>query len=252
MHRLLTGALRTETLTVPIQDLPPAQEGTTLVQLSDLHFDGLRLSEQLLEQAIAVTNAVQPDLIALTGDYVTDDPSPIYALAARLQQLNSRLGVYAVLGNHDHLCHPHSQQTITAALTAVGIHVLWDQIVYPWGEGLALVGLRDYWCRRFNVTPVMTQIPGHIPRIVLSHNPDSARVLKQWRVDLQLSGHTHGGQVVIPKLGPVVKGLKGIRQRTAKPLRKWLTLVTQNPGTGSLRGDTWLTDKTLNKRGDSL
>ena len=78
MNRLLTGALRVETLTVPIQDLPPAQEGTTLVQLSDLHFDGFRLSEKLLQQAIAATNAANPDLIVLTGDYVTDDPSPIH------------------------------------------------------------------------------------------------------------------------------------------------------------------------------
>ena len=74
----------------------------------------------------------------------------------------------------------------------------------------------------------MRQIPPHTPRIVLSHNPDSARVLKRWRVDLQLSGHTHGGQVVIPKLGPVVTGIKQIRQRTAKPLRKWITLLTGN------------------------
>lgn len=83
----------------------------------------------------------------------------------------------------------------------MGIHVLWDQVAYPLGPELALIGLRDYWSPRFNPAPVMVQVPQEIPRIVLSHNPDSARTLKQWRVDLQLSGHTHGGQIVLPGWG---------------------------------------------------
>lgn len=227
MNQLLVGALSLEEIKVPIRDLPPHLDGLTLVQLSDFHFDGSRLSPQLLEEAIDLTNAAQPDLIVLTGDYVTDDPSPIHGLAERLKDLKSRLGTYAVMGNHD-LCQPHSRVTITKALTEAGIRVLWDEVIYPCGEGLAFVGLRDYWSPQFNPHPVMAQIEVQTPRIVLSHNPDSAKTLQQWRVDLQLSGHTHGGQVILPGYGPVVTGLKKIRKLSHKSVQRWLKPLTKN------------------------
>lgn len=228
MYSFLAGSLSTETLTLPIQGLPKSLRGLKLVQLSDFHFDGLRLSEQLLQSAIEVSNQVEPDLVLLTGDYVTDDPTPIYDLACRLKALQSRVGVYAVLGNHD-LCHryPTAKTRITEALTEVGIQVLWNQVIYPLGSELALVGLADFWSRHFNPAPVMTQIKPELPRIVLSHNPDSAEVLKQWRVDLQLSGHTHGGQVVIPGFGPAGVGLKRLNRRIPPPFRHWVRMVMQ-------------------------
>jgi uncharacterized protein len=221
MHRLLTGPLSIERLTIPIAELPPQLSGTVLVQLSDFHYDGLRLSEQLLAQTIAAINSIQPDLILLTGDYVTDEPDPIEPLTERLQQLQSRHGIYASLGNHD-VCRPDSRSRITQAFRQHGMHVLWDQIAYPLGDGLALVGLRDYWSPRFRPAPVMNQIHPQTPRIVLSHNPDSAQTLQKWRVDLQLSGHTHGGQIVIPGIGPIIGNLKKLRQRLPKQLpRSW-------------------------------
>ncbi|MEN9280542.1 MAG: hypothetical protein Q6J18_01860, partial [Gloeomargarita sp. DG02_3_bins_56] len=77
MRRFLAGSLKVERVTVAIAGLPPALAGLRLVQLSDLHFDGLRLSTSLLQAALDATQAAQPDLIVLTGDYITDDPSPI-------------------------------------------------------------------------------------------------------------------------------------------------------------------------------
>ncbi|MEO0970444.1 MAG: metallophosphoesterase, partial [Cyanobacteria bacterium J06639_18] len=114
MHWLLTGKLSVEKLTVNIPGLPASLQGTRLVQMSDFHYDGLRLSEQLLATAIATCNRIQPDLIVLTGDYVTDDPAPINELVLRLKYLKSRLGIYAVLGNHD-IHYSHSQTEITNA-----------------------------------------------------------------------------------------------------------------------------------------
>jgi uncharacterized protein len=223
----MSGALRVEQVKIPIRDLPPHLDGLTLVQLSDFHFDGVRLSVSLLETAIALTNAARPDAVFLTGDYVTDDPKPIYGLVQHLKHLKSRFGSYAILGNHD-LCLPESQDMVTHAMTEVGIRVLWDEVAYPFGPELALVGLRDYWSPRFNPQPVMAQVSPQIPRIVLSHNPDSAKPLQQWRVDLQLSGHTHGGEIVIPGFGPIVTGLKRIRKHSSRSVQRWMKPLTKN------------------------
>jgi uncharacterized protein len=227
MNRYFVGALSIERLRIPIRGLPTKLDGLKLVQLSDFHFDGVRLAPRLLQEAIAQTNAAKPDLIVLTGDYVTDDPSPIDDLANHLQTLHSKLGIYAVLGNHD-LCQAHSRQTIIRAMNRVSIQVLWDEVLYPVGPELALVGLRDYWSPRFNPQPVMAQVPAVVPRIVLSHNPDSAKTLQQWRVDLQLSGHTHGGEIVLPGFGPVVTGIKRIRKRSNRSVQRWLKPLTRN------------------------
>ena len=84
MHRLLSGSLSVETLTIPIRDLPERLVGTVVAQLSDFHFDGVRLSDSLLAKTIERVEAINPDLIALTGDFVTDDPQPINELARRI------------------------------------------------------------------------------------------------------------------------------------------------------------------------
>lgn len=226
MHRLLSGSLRTDRLNVPLEGLPAHLRGLQITQLSDLHYDGLRLSDRLLNQAIATSNAIEPDIVVLTGDHVTDDPTPAYALAQRLQHLRSRAGVYAIMGNHD-IYPAHARSIITEAFTQVGIHVLWNQVAYPFGDGLALVGLADLWSREFNPALVMNQIEAGIPRVVLSHNPDSAVHLQSWRVDLQLSGHTHGGQFVLPGLGVFPAWYQKVRRHVPKSLRRWVPYMRE-------------------------
>jgi hypothetical protein len=115
IYPLLTGPLTVGRVTVPIVDLPAHLSGTRVVQLSDFHFDGLRLPPPLLQAAIAQCNALDPDLVVLTGDFVTKDPRPIYPLAEALSQLRSRQGVYAVLGNHDDVT-PEGRQMILDGL----------------------------------------------------------------------------------------------------------------------------------------
>lgn len=227
MHKLLSGALSVERLTIEIADLPRQLQGVTIAQLSDLHYDGLRLSDALLEEAIARSNDLDPDIVVLTGDHVTDDPTPINALVDRLQRLRSKAGIYAILGNHD-IVPSFAKTQITEAFEAGGISVLWNAIAYPFGHELPLVGLADYWSREFNPSATLDEIDPATPRIVLSHNPDSAVPLMQWRVDLQLSGHTHGGQIVLPGLGPVPSWYQQVRRHVPKALRPWIPYMRED------------------------
>ncbi|MBD2776665.1 metallophosphoesterase [Iningainema tapete] len=227
MHWLLSGALTIEKLTVKIASLPASLQGTKLVQLSDLHYDGLRLSEDMLSSAIAHSNEAEPDLVVLTGDYVTDDPSPIHQLVLRLKHLQSRYGIYAVLGNHDIYYH-RSKTEIIAAFNSIGVNTLWNEIAYPLGKELPIVGLADYWSKEFNPKVVMNQLDPATPRIVLSHNPDTADLLQKWRVDLQLSGHTHGGQIIIPGIGPMVVYYKQLLRKLPKQWRIWMPFLRGN------------------------
>ena len=226
MPLIITEPLKIEKINIAIADLPRSLIGTKIVQLSDLHYDGVRLTENILADAIAASNQENPDLVFLTGDFVTDDPTPISQLALRLKALKSKFGVYGCLGNHDSVSK-ESEQQIIQALGAVKIKVLFNEIVYPLGGQLAIVGLPDFWSRAFQPKHILAQINPAIPRIVLSHNPDSAKVLQQYRVDLQLSGHTHGGQVVIPGYGAAPILLEKIKKSTPKFLRQYIPYLKE-------------------------
>lgn len=218
MHRLLSGALSVDAYTISIRDLPARLNGIVIVQLSDFHFDGLRLSDRLLAQTIAKVEAIQPDLIALTGDFVTRSPDPIHELVRRIKALPSRYGTLAVLGNHD-ISVPNARATVTQALENANIPVLWNAIATPFGEDFPVVGFADLWSGEFSPS-ILEQIPSTTPRLVLSHNPDTAEPLSKYRVDLQLSGHTHGGQVYLPGLGPAPQ----VWQR----IRHWVPSIIRN------------------------
>ncbi len=225
MNRLFTGKLRVEHLTIPIANLPANLSGTKLVQLTDFHYDGVRLSESLLAEAIAAANEAEADLIFLTGDFITLEIAPIHDLVQRLKHLQSRVGIYAVLGNHDHYW-PGAKIEVANALNNAGIRVLYNEAAYPLGPELALVGFADFWSGDFQPEPVMTSVNESIPRIVLSHNPDTAETLQKYRIDLQLSGHTHGGQIVIPGIGPLYAWVRKIGYAIPQPLRSWIPFVS--------------------------
>lgn len=218
MRPLFVGPLTVDSLEVSIRDLPERLRGTVIVQLSDFHYDGERLSEKLLAAAIATIPTLNPDLVVFTGDFITNEPDPIYDLAARLSSIAKAFPTYAILGNHDDYW-PMARSIVTAALTDININVLWNQIAYPLGDELALVGLADYYNSDFTPT-VLDQLPHQLPRIVLSHNPDTAKHMLPWRVDLQLSGHTHGGQIVLPGIGSIAQHWFQFRRRLPAIIRK--------------------------------
>jgi uncharacterized protein len=192
-------SLSLETLQVPIRGL---ERPLRLAQLSDIHWDdGPTVRWSLIEEAIEQIRIAQVDLVMLTGDYVNFDPSPISELAPYLGKIPSRLGIYAVLGNHDNST-PHSNRTIKAAFNKANITVLentWTDV-----GGIALAGTGDFWTGPYEPGRIFTDLGKRKPTVLLSHNPDSFWQFGEQRVDLQLSGHTHGGQVRLPLVGPLL------------------------------------------------
>ncbi|NEQ54107.1 MAG: metallophosphoesterase [Leptolyngbya sp. SIO3F4] len=218
MRPILSGPLTVESLQIPIRDLPPRLRGKVIVQLSDFHYDGKRLSERLLRKTIATIPTLNPDLVVLTGDFITTVPEPIHKLAAQLSPIAQAYPTLAILGNHDNWW-PQARPIIIDALTKIDVTVLWNQITYPFGQDLPFVGLADYYHKDFSLD-ILHQLPPEQPRIVLSHNPDTAEHMIPWRVDLQLSGHTHGGQIVIPGIGNLAALWFNFRRKLPRFIRK--------------------------------
>lgn len=179
---------------VAVPFLPEALRGLRVVQLSDLHRSNLT-PDRLLRQAVAMANAAEPDIIALTGDFVTKDSEDIAPCAHIVSALCARLGVYAVLGNHDHYTDAYA---IERALAHAGIQVLINHNVRL-ESGLRLVGLDDERTGRPDAERALAGIGPREPVLALIHNPSGAERLAD-RPCVALCGHTHGGQIRVPIL----------------------------------------------------
>jgi len=202
--------------TVPLPGLPASLDGLTIAQLSDLHVtpqDGV----DLVRRAVEAVNRSRADLIVLTGDYVTHSADYTSLCVAPLRLLQAPLGIYGVLGNHDIWT---DADRVAAGLREAGVTVLRDETVsLRVGEGrLWLVGIDDtghtsgpgdrcdaserLWCDACSRgAEMLDALPAAEPRLLLVHNPDVHETLPAQRVDLALSGHTHGGQVRLPFFG---------------------------------------------------
>lgn len=192
----------------PVRDLPPALEGLRIGVLTDTHH-GPFTDRPLIDTAVAMLAEERPDLIVLGGDYVTlQDRRFVQASADAFQGLHAPHGVFAVLGNHD------EPTLLPKALRRHGIAVLRDARtrLEVKGERLDLLGL-DYWTRRRG--PIEALARGRAPlTLLLAHDPRRIREASDLRIPAVISGHTHGGQVVLPGLGaiaarkfPIAEGL---------------------------------------------
>ena len=194
--------LTLERVRVPIAGLPPAIEGLTIAQLSDLHW-GKDVKESHIARAVDMAQKTKPDLILLNGDYVTHSARDIEDCARELTRLTAPLGVYAILGNHDHWTNA---QVVRAGLEAAGLPVLLNTHVrITVGDAdLWLAGVDDVWERHADVDRALAGIPPGALTILLAHEPDYADQVVGRGVVLQLSGHSHGGQVRLPLFGSPV------------------------------------------------
>lgn len=204
---------------VAVPNLPRAFAGLRVALVADTHF-GAWVPASYLRQVMAEVNAVRPDLIVLLGDYLTHrwvrrgnkalgrggDPEParVQAAADTLAGLSAPLGVYFVLGNHDYW---EGGPLMAAALRGHGYTDLDNAGVWleRGGERLRLGGIEDMWEARPNLPLAAGDVrPGEC-FILLTHNPDFAELGgRDSRLSLLLAGHTHGGQVVLPWIGPPI------------------------------------------------
>jgi len=180
--------------------LPSAFQGLRVVQISDIHH-GLFLPKEWLSEAVRQANHLNPDIIALTGDFVTYSRRNIEPAAELLGRLRARYGVYAVLGNHDFRV---DAAAVTHALRGQQIDVLRNRHVALelGGQSVYLAGVDDYGYGA-DLRRAMRGVPRDAATILLAHNPRVIHLASRHNVSLVLSGHTHGGQVNLPLIGTV-------------------------------------------------
>jgi predicted MPP superfamily phosphohydrolase len=191
-------------VTIPLRRLPPRFDGFTIAQLSDMHLGGWMTVEHMLAVAECV-NALQPDVIAITGDFVHEfwNMSSV-ELTHSLSTLRAKEGVIGVLGNHD---HRRGAALVAQAIEDAGVTLLFNShlVLSRDDARLYIAGVDDIWVNRQNLGRALEGIPPESAVVLLAHEPDYAdEVATTGRVGLQLSGHTHGGQVRIPGWGAPV------------------------------------------------
>lgn len=215
--------------------LDSAFDGFRIAHISDIHM-GTGMSGNRLARIAALINAQQPDAIVITGDFITS--GKINSLAESLTRGLSALQApdrVAVLGNHDHWADPEGVRGI---LRDTGIIDLSNRVhtLKRGSAALHLCGVDDYWERLDRLDQVLDELPSEGAAVLLAHEPDFADVAAAaGRFDLQLSGHTHGGQVILPVLNrPLVLPRLG-RKYPLGTYRVGTMFQYTNRGLGTIR-----------------
>ena len=192
--------LSIERVKVPLAGLPNVPQGLSIAQISDLHV-GPNVSAQDVARAVNTVLSLQPSLIAVTGDYVTLAAEHAQQCAVELSRLHAPLGVFAILGNHDHWTNALvvAQAVLDAGLTLLNNT---GRLIETKGGAIWLAGVDDVWEQHADLDAALTGAPEAALKILLAHEPDYAdEVADDGRVSLQLSGHSHGGQIRLPIIG---------------------------------------------------
>ena len=201
-HKIEPNWIAVTRVNATLPHLAPEFQGLKMVQISDIHADEW-MTQQRLEKIVQIINRQQPDLVLITGDFVTRNAER-YApsLVAALSQLAPQEKTFAVLGNHDHWS---SAKVIRKVLKESGIIELKNRVYTLHRDNvvLHLAGVDDVWVKKDDLDAVLEQLPENGAAVLLVHEPDFANTsAATGRFDLQLSGHSHGGQVIVPLIGP--------------------------------------------------
>ncbi|MGF7131828.1 putative MPP superfamily phosphohydrolase [Paraburkholderia sp. EB58] len=190
---------RVVTIEVPIDDLPPALDGFTIVQISDIHV-GPTIKRRYVDAIVDAVNRLKPDLIAVTGDVVDGSVPQLRDHTRPLSRLSARHGAFLVTGNHEYYA---GADAWIDEFRRLGLHVLLNEHVVVEHEGARAViaGVTDYSAAHFDPThrsdpaAALAGAPGDVLiKVLLAHQPRSAEAAAEAGFTLQLSGHTHGGQ----------------------------------------------------------
>jgi uncharacterized protein len=200
LARLFRGGLGITAQRIWLSDLPEGFRGFRILQLSDIHHSLFVPLEQVAA-VVELSNTLKPDLVALTGDFVSYSRSSIEPVAEILGGLRARSGVVAVLGNHDFRV---GAEAVESALRRRRIQVLRNRhrVLQRRGATLYLAGVDDYGYGA-DLGKAIRGIPEDAATILLAHNPRLVAAAACCGISLVLSGHTHGGQVNLPLLGTV-------------------------------------------------
>ncbi len=209
------SSLSLERVEISLERLPKKLDGLKIIHLSDIHHSPFTNLEHI-ERAVKVANRLRPDMFVLTGDYVSHEKKYIAPVAEVLGKLKAEFGTYACLGNHDHWTAP---DVIARRLRDEGITVLINEGFRFEARGASfwICGVDDHMVGKTDLTAALR---GSFPdemKLLLAHNPIIFRTAARRRVDLTLSGHTHGGQVKMrdpeKRLMPRRKLTSGLHER---------------------------------------
>lgn len=196
-----------ETVRLKLPRLSPRFSGFRVAQISDIHMGGW-MSPQRLRQVADLVIAQKPDVLLITGDFLIGydfnhaSRQALEDLIVGLTPLAASMQTFAVLGNHDYWIN---SKAVRGMLRAAGITDLTNRVftITRDGEHLHLCGVDDVWDGEVRLDDVLGELNGDGAAILLAHEPDFADTsAATGRFDLQLSGHSHGGQIVLPLLGP--------------------------------------------------
>ena len=189
--------------TLEIPRLHPALDQLSIVHLTDTHF-GPCIRQSYYEEVVRLTNLLDADLIAITGD-VVDEKQCVPWISETLGKLQAELGVYVIFGNHDWMLG--DLRMIRDAVDAAGLCYLGGSstTVSFQGQDIVLAGNELPWVRpAADPAELPTRDPSGVPlRVLLAHSPDQFAWARRHDFDLMLAGHTHGGQLALPRLGPI-------------------------------------------------
>lgn len=185
---------------ITLDGLPPAFDGFRVALLSDFHHSSW-ISSAYIRHIVKRTNALGPDLVALTGDFVHRGREWVPGCAAALAGLRAPEGVVAVLGNHDH--YQNTAPIMRDGLQRAGITDLTNRgiTLHRAGQTFHIAGTGDYWREKQHLHLALAKSRTPKSVLLLQHNPDYVEKITDDRVGLVLSGHTHGGQCVLPFIG---------------------------------------------------